>query len=160
MRCIICIPDTALYMHIKHQAPHAYTCKHACIEQTAHFHCERQQNFSASECEVSVRACASVFETSVQAQPEVQIRTSSLAVKLCSRSEALLTVKLCCRSVAASTLAPSTRSFECARSKVWRAREASTALEASLRPVSKSSTHSSGSKLQYTYSSKQVDGPS
>ena len=25
MRCIICIPDTALHMRITHQAPHAYT---------------------------------------------------------------------------------------------------------------------------------------
>ena len=125
MRCIICIPDTALYIHTKHQAPHTYTCNHACIEQTADFHCERVQSFSAGECKVSVRVCASVFETSVQAHLKVQICSSTLAVKLCSLAS--LTVKLCCRSVAASTLAAklrvrsqqsleSTRSFDRTRS--------------------------------------------
>ena len=108
MRCIICIPDTTLYIHIKQQAPHAFTCKHACIQQTAHFHCQRAQGFSASECEVSVRACASAFETSVQAHLKVQTCTSSLAVKLYSRGVALLTVKVCCHSEASSTLAAST----------------------------------------------------
>ena len=53
---IICIPDTVLYMRIEHQALHAYTCKHACIQQTAPFYCERARSFGASECEVSVQA--------------------------------------------------------------------------------------------------------
>ena len=107
------------------------------------------RSFGASVCEVSLRACASAFETSVQAHLKVQICSSTLAVKLCSCSVALLTVKLCCRSVAASTLAAklrvrsqqsleSTRSFDRTRSF------AATIVEAS--------THSSGSKLRYTHS--------
>ena len=78
-------------------------------------------------CKVSLQACASAFETSVQAHLKVQMYSSTLAVKLCSRSVASLTVKLCCRSVAASTLAAklrvrsqrsleSTRSFDRTRS--------------------------------------------
>ena len=78
-------------------------------------------------CKVSLRACASAFKTSVQAHLKVRMCSSTLAVKLCSRSVASLTVKLCCPSVAASTLAAklrvrsqrsleSTRSFDRTRS--------------------------------------------
>ena len=141
MRSIICIPDTALYIHIKHQAPHAYTCKHACIEQTTHFHSERGQSFSASECEVSVRACASVFETSVQAHLKVQI---------CSRS-----CSQCNFALAAYALS--------ALAAKWGVLEASTSLEPSLQSLSK--LRPIGSKLRYThslslFSPKDVDGPS
>ena len=98
-------------------------------------------------CEVSLRACASAFETSVQAHLKVQICSSTLAVKLCSCSVALLTVKLCCRSVAASTLAAklrvrSQRSLESTRSFGRTRSFAATIVEAS--------AHSSGSKLRYT----------
>ena len=56
---------------------------------------------------ISLRACSSAFEPSVQAYPKVQIRSSTLAVKLCCRSVAssTLAVKLCCCIVASSTLA-------------------------------------------------------
>ena len=113
--------------------------------------CERAQFFSASVCEVPLRACASVFETSVQAHPKVQIRFSSLAVKLCSRSVAssTLAVQLCCRSIASSTLAAtlrvlSQRGLESTRSLDHTRSFSATIVEAS--------THSSGSKLRYTRS--------
>ena len=78
----------------------------------------------------------------MQAHLKVQICSSTLAVKLYSRSVASLTVKLCCRPCLQRVRLQ--RSFECARSKVWRVLEASTAREAS--------TRSSGSKLRYTHS--------
>ena len=71
---------------------------HASMLNKLHqFHCERARSFSASRCEVSVRACTSAFETSVQAHPKVQIRSSTLALKLCSCSVALSTLaaKIC-----------------------------------------------------------------
>ena len=113
------------------------------------FHCEGAQSSSASVSKVSPRACASAFETSVQAHLKVQMCSSTLAVKLCSRSVASLTVKLCCRSVAASTLAAklrvrSQRSLESTRSFDRTRSFAATIVEAS--------THSSGSKLRYTRS--------
>ena len=129
------------------------TCKYAHSENCTiftvrwrSFHCEGAQSFSTSVSKVSLRACASAFATSVQADLKVQMCSSTFAVKLCSRSIASLTVKLCSRSVAASTLAAklrvrsleSTRSFDCTRSF------AATIVEAS--------THSSGSKLRYTRS--------
>ena len=85
----------------------------------------------------------------MQAHLKVQICSSTLAVKLCSRSVASLTVKLCCRSVAASTLAAklrvrSQRSLESTRSFDRTRSFAATIVEAS--------THSSGSKLRYTHS--------
>ena len=96
MRCIICIPaaDTGLHLRIKYHMQ-------ACVYTT---NCTI---FTVSVCELSLRVCLSVFETSVQAYPKVQIRSSTLAVKLCSRSVAssMLAVKLCSRSVASSTLA-------------------------------------------------------
>ena len=66
----------------------------------------------------TVRVCK------VSAHLKVQICSSTLAVKLYSRSVASLTVKLCYRPCLQ-------RSLECARSKVWSVLEASTALEAS-----------------------------
>ena len=107
--------------------------------------------FTVSVCEVSLQACASAFETSVQAHPKVQICTSSLAVKRCSRSIAsnTLAVKLCCRSVASSTLAAklrvhSQRSLERTRSFDRTRSFATTIVEAWI--------HSSGSKLRFTHS--------
>ena len=157
MGCIICTPDTALYIRIPSHTP--YTCQHACIQQTASFHCERARGFSASKCEVSVRACASAFETSVQAHWKVQISSSTFAGKHRSRSVAssTLTVKLCCRSVAPSTLAAKLRSLESIRSFDRTRSFAATLVEAS--------THSSGSQTSIHsrllfFFSETVDGPS
>ena len=100
-------------------------------------------------CKVSLQACASAFETSVKAHLKVQMCSSTLAVKLYSRSVASLTVKLCFCSVAASTLAAklrvrSQRSLESTRSFDRTRSFAATIVEAS--------THLSGSKLQCTRS--------
>ena len=90
-----------------YQIPH-YTCAlnirrpmQACLHTT------KCTISTVSLGKVSLRACSSAFEPSVQAYPKVQIRSSTLAVKLCCRSVALstLAVKLCCCSVALSMLA-------------------------------------------------------
>ena len=102
-------------------------------------------------CEVPLRVRASVYETLVQAHLKVQTRSSSLAVKLCSRSVAssTLAVQLCCRSVSSSTFAAklrviSQRGLESTRSFARTRSFAATIVEAS--------TYSSGSKLRYTCS--------
>ena len=146
-------PKTYALHHHAYQIPR-YTCvlnirrpmhTHASMpvyNKLHHFHCERARSFIASECEVSLRACSCVFETSVQAYPKVQIRSSTLTVKLCSRSVAWS---------ARSETVLSQRSFEHARSEAWRVLEldhtrsfAATIVEAS--------THLSELKLRYARS--------
>ena len=107
--------------------------------------------FGASMCEVLLRAWASVFETWMQAHAKVQIRSSTLAVELCSRSAAssMLAVKLCACSVASRTLVAklrvlSQRNLESTQSLGHTRSFAATIVEAS--------THSCGSKLRYTRS--------
>ena len=95
--------------------------------------------FTVSVHEVSLRACSSVFATSVRAYLKVQIRshvrneTNAIAAELrvpshrgseYAHSETLLSLR-------SLEYACSTRSF------AWRVLEASTAPEASLRPLSK-----------------------
>ena len=60
-----------------------------------HWHCERAPSFIASVREVPVPEQR--FETLVQVHPKVQIRSSTLALKLCSYSIAssMRAVKLC-----------------------------------------------------------------
>ena len=77
----------------------------------------------------------------MQAHLKVQICSSTLAVKLYSRSVASLTVKLCCRSVATSTLAAKQKSGEYSKLRPH-----------SKLPIVEASTRSSGSKLRYTHS--------
>ena len=57
-----------------------------------HFHCERSRSFIARVRKVSLRAWSSIFETLVQAHPEVQLCLSMLVVKLCGRSGASSTL--------------------------------------------------------------------
>ena len=100
MRCMICILGSALYIHIKHQVPHAYKCEHACIEQTAHFHCARAQSFSASVCEVSVRVCASARDsgaraTEVSNMHELARIETVLSQRSFAHSETLLSQRSC-----------------------------------------------------------------
>ena len=114
----------------------------AYIQKLHHFYNEHVR-------EVSLPACASIFETSVQAYMKDQINSSTLAGKLCSRTVAvsMLAVKLCSHSVALSTLAVkvqliSQRSLEstCDRTRSF----AATIIEAS--------THMIGSKIEYAHS--------
>jgi len=138
------------HLHTRYRAIHTSRSETLLSQRS----CEYAQSenctiFTVSVCKVSLRACASAFETSVQAHLKFQMCSRTLAAKLCSRSVASLTVELCCRSVAASTLAAklrvrlqrrleSTRSFDRTRSF------AATIVEAL--------THSSWSKLRYTRS--------
>ena len=99
---------TLHHLHTRYHATHTYYIRrpmhtHASmpVYNKLHHITVSVQSFSASEGEVSLGACTSIFETSSQAQTKVQIHTSSLAVKHCSRS------------VASSTLAVKTARFHC-----------------------------------------------
>ena len=100
-----------------------------------HFHCERAQSFSASVREVSLPA--SVFEALVRAYPKIQIRSSTVAVKLCSRS------------VASSTLAAKLRVLSQQSLKSTRSLDRTQSFAATIVGAS---THSSGLKLRYACS--------
>ena len=138
------------HLHTRYRAIHTSRSETLPSQRSCEYaHSENCTIFTVSVRKVSVQACASAFETSVQAHLKVQMCSSTLAVKLCSRSIASLTVKLPARSVPASTLAAklrvrSQRSLESTRSFDRTRSFAATIVEAS--------THSSGSKLRYTRS--------